>query len=143
MAKSVPKKYYSKKLALLFGSFAAISFSFVAVANHIIVSGLNIGVELITFILKLSIPSAIILGYIGYMIGIVLETKPKKKRSSLNNFQTFGDQSAYQIDSIFSTPQETEGGAEAPASMFGEAGQAEPSMFGAPQEADPTKIGGV
>lgn len=143
MAKQAPKKFYRKKLALLFGSLAAISFSFVAVANHIIVSGLNIGTELITFILKLSIPSAIVLGYIGYLIGIVLETKPKKKRSSLNNFQTFGDPSAYQIDSIFSTPQSENIEGEAPASMLGEAGQTEPSMFGAPQETDPTKIGGV
>lgn len=143
MAKHVPRKIYRKKLALLFGSFAAISFSFVAVANHIIVSGLNIGTELITFILKLSIPSAIILGYIGYLIGIVLETKPNKRRSTLNNFQTLGDQSAYQIDSIFSTPQESGEQGEMPASMFGEGGQGDSSMFGAPQELDPTKIGGV
>ena len=143
MAKGVPRKFYRKKLALLFGSTAAICFSFVAVANHIIVSGLNIGVELITFILKLSIPSAIVLGYIGYLIGIVLETKPKKRKSIINNFQTMGDPSAYQINSIFSVSPEGEENAEAIPSMFSEGEQTIGSMFGAPQESDPTTIGGV
>ena len=143
MAKHSPRKIYRKKIALLFGSFAAICFSFVAVANHIIVSGLNIGTELITFILKLSIPSAIILGYIGYLIGIVIEAKPKKKRSIITNFQTMGDPSAYQINSIFSTP-ETEISADAIPSMFGgDEQQPNPAIFGSPQESDPTTIGGV
>ena len=143
MAKNAPRKVYRKKLALLFGSFAAICFSFIAVANHIIVSGLNIGTELITFILKLAIPSAIILGYIGYLIGIVVETKPKKKRNIINNFQTMGDQSAYQINSIFAAP-EGEAGLDATSSMFGgDIEQTNTSIFGAPQEADPTTIGGI
>ena len=143
MAKNSPRKVYRKKLALLFGSTAAICFSFIAVANHIIVSGLNVGVELITFILKLSIPSAIVLGYIGYLIGIVLETKPKKKRSIINNFQTMGDPSAYQINSIFSTPAEGQEEGEATTSMFGESAQGEGGLFSTPQETDPTMIGGV
>ncbi|MBR1977281.1 hypothetical protein IKA15_03270 [bacterium] len=143
MAKNSPRKVYRKKLALLFGSTAAICFSFIAVANHIIVSGLNIGTELITFILKLSIPSAVILGYIGYMIGIVVEAKPKKKKSIISNFQTMGDPSAYQINSIFSAAPEGEASLEGTGSMFGEGQTQDPMIFGAQQEGDPTTIGGV
>ncbi len=141
MTKSTPRKFYRKKLALLFGSTAAISFSCIAVVNHIIVSGINIGVELITFILKLSIPSAIVLGYIGYLIGVVAEKKPKKKKNMFSNFQTFGNQETYQLDSIFSAPPE---GEEVPASIFGEENkQMETGVFDRPQENDPTIIGGV
>lgn len=115
----IDKSPYRKKLAKLFASCAILTSFGIAVANNLIVSGLVLDVNLIIFMIKSSILPAVTLGYIGFLIGRILDNKSVRARADRGGvaFTRQDIKEAYAIDSIFSSTAPTE---EAPqlTSMF-------------------------
>ena len=94
----IDKSPYRKKLARLFASCAIM-------ASFLIVSGLVLDVNLVIFMIKSSILPAITLGYLGFLIGRILDNKSVRARADRGGVAiTRQDiKEAYAIDSIFSS----------------------------------------
>ena len=104
----IDKSPYRKKLAKLFASSAVIASCTIAVFNSLLVSGVVLDVNLIILMLKRSIPSAFVLGYLGFLIGRILDNKSvRAKADRAGTVLTRQDiKEAYAIDSIFSATSE-------------------------------------
>ena len=115
----IDKSPYRKKLAKLFASCAVMVSFTIAVANTLIVSGPVIDFNLVIFMIKSSILPAVTLGYLGFLIGRILDNKSVRARADRGGVAlTRQDiKEAYAIDSIFSS---TEPASDTPplASMF-------------------------
>lgn len=109
MTKNTNKFLYKNTLPKLFASFAILAFGLLATINSFVVSGLNPGINLITFVLKIAVPSAILMWFIGYFIGEILDRNPEKRHfvSTFIPSSKAHINDPHKIESVFSTSNET------------------------------------
>lgn len=109
----IDKSPYRRKLPKLIGSFALVASAVLVMINNFIMSGPEFSLDLIIFILKISVPSALCLAYIAYLMGRILDKKSNRRRKKKILMRiTSGQDSdsedisdvvdSYQIQSIFS-----------------------------------------
>ncbi len=94
---------YRRKLPRLIGAFAFLAFSFLALLNGSLISGMEFGPQLIIYMLETAIPFALCLALIGYLVGRTLDQKSNRRKKR----KKAGDVDSYKIDSIFSDVVDT------------------------------------
>lgn len=100
----IDKSPYRKKLAKLFASLALIASCFITLLINILVSNTAVDVDLIALMLKRALAPAFVLGYLGFLIGRILDNKSVRDKADKSSLSFTRDdiKEAYAIDSIFS-----------------------------------------